>query len=161
MPQGLMLTESYHEVADFQSGIRALGAAVVAVDAEHFAASVSTLVLDDVAVEIVRARPMLLIGAAAERRSGCLLVLGGGRDMRWNGQSVDAHDVAVLTPGSCLSAAFQAPWAGAFVSADARGSGGGVLPFRDGAASGRHGAVRIQRSDAQAHARLATLLREA
>src|SRR5829696_7514960 len=150
MPQGRMSVESCHEVADFQSRIRNFEATAVALDAECFAASVSTIALGDVSVEIMHAQPALLIGAAAARRPGCLIALDGACDACWNGEPVGPHDVAVLAPGVSMSAAFRGAWAGAFISADAEEDGEAVLALRDGGASGRLEPVHIRRADAQA-----------
>jgi len=159
MPLGPMRAEFCHEIMEFQSKVRSFEATAVALDAGRFAASVSTIALDDVAVEILRAPPLLLIGMVAEQRPGCLVVLEGARAARWDGEALGARDVALLSPGASLSLAFPERWACAFVSADVEQ--GEALPLLDAPGrSDRQEPLRIRRSAFPAHRRFAAFLEE-
>ncbi|WP_207538167.1 helix-turn-helix domain-containing protein [Sabulicella rubraurantiaca] len=149
----------FDEVEEFVSALRTLEASVVALPAEGFGASVATIRLDELAVEVVRTRPVLLMAATAEERSGCLVTLDGAQGTRWNGLAVGYEDVAVLAPGSTLAADCRDDCAYAFVSADpAHPSGAAALGVEDEPPP-RRGAVRVARANASAHRNFAAIVR--
>src|SRR5918997_897126 len=147
------------EVEDFVSALRTLEANAVALAADRFGASIATVRLDDIAVEVVRTRPVLLMAAAAEGRTGCLVTLDGAPGARWNGRPVESGDVAVLAPGSVLAAACRDACAHAFVSTAPAAPCGAAPPGPEGEPLARRGAVRIARTDRGAHQRFAALVR--
>jgi AraC family transcriptional regulator, ethanolamine operon transcriptional activator len=109
---------------------------------------------------LLRTGPVLLIGTAREGRGGCLLLLEGAQGTHWDGRPVDAHDIALLAPGSSFAAAHHAACACAFVS-------GGTAEARDAllppgrAAQGRLVPVPVQRCRPETHARVAAIIRTA
>ncbi|MBV1798920.1 helix-turn-helix domain-containing protein [Siccirubricoccus sp. G192] len=120
-----------------------------------FTGSVSSIDLDGATLEIVRSDPVLLLGTAAEDRSGFLLMLGETRQARWNGASISEGQVALFGNGLPVAVASPGSFACAFVSS-AGAERQGILP------AGWDQAWRdlpdpIRHVDAQAHARLALL----
>lgn len=146
------------EPSQLGSNLHTLNIVGVALDPSRFAGYVSHVDLGDVAVEIVRSSPALLIERVESGRAGCLLMLEGAERAKWDGRSIDRCDVAALMPETTLMGSFQDPFAMAFVSTSHDGPEA-ILGSWAWMKCGRAG-LPVQRSATPAHARLSTCLRE-
>jgi AraC family transcriptional regulator, ethanolamine operon transcriptional activator len=146
------------ELSELQAGVKTLQIKGIALKAGQFSGSVSMVDLGDVALEVVRTSPALLIASAASGRSGRLLLLEGTRAARWDGKPVDPCDIATLQPSDMLTASLHDPCLCAFVSAESERVEtlfGAVHRTR---AAGQ-GPVQVQRSSLAAHNRLSCVIR--
>ena len=111
-----LASHAISEPSQFGSELRTLNISGVALEPSHFDGSVSCVEFGDVAVEIVRTSPALLMQRAISGRAGCLLMLDGADRAKWDGRSVDRCEVAALTDETTLVASFYDPFTSAFVS---------------------------------------------
>lgn len=81
-----------------------------------FKASVSSIDLDDVTLEIIHSDPVLLLGQAAEDRSGFFLMLDERGETKWNGASVGESQIAPFGEGCPIAIASRATLNCAIVS---------------------------------------------
>jgi AraC-like DNA-binding protein len=146
------------EPSQFGSKLRTLNISGVALEPSHFDGSVSCVEFGDVAVEIVRTSPALLMQRAISGRAGCLLMLEGADRAKWDGRSVDRCEVAALTDETTLVASFYDPFTSAFVSTSQDDAEAILGPWAW--TKGGRGALPVQRPLRPAHARLSACVRK-
>jgi len=155
-----VVRRTFSEFSDLQAGLQTLRVKGVPMGREEFRGSVCAMNFRDLALEIVRTGPALLLGGAEWDRTGYLLVLDGAAGAKWDGRSVDSRDFAWLRPDSALAASFSMPTTFAFLSTGATTEQQVFGRTADGGPKTGFGA-RVQRAPALALERLASIVRSA
>jgi methylphosphotriester-DNA--protein-cysteine methyltransferase len=140
------------EPSELDGGLRTLHVKGIALQPSAFEGSVALVEFGDIAVEVVRTSPALLIEDVEDGRVGCLLMLEGAGRAKWDGRSVDPCDVAALAAGTTLVASFYDPYASAFVSTKERAPEALLGPWA-WAESG-WAALEVEQPTRSAHGRL-------
>jgi AraC family ethanolamine operon transcriptional activator len=158
-PEPMTLRRSFNEPQDLALCLRSMTVEAVPVHPGNFTGAVSSIELDGATLEIVRSDPVLLLGLAAEDRSGFLLMLGESRQARWNGTSIGGGQVALFGNGRPIAIASPEPFACAVVSST--GAEDKCVPPAGWGQAWRDMPDPIRHVDAQAHARVALLAQAA
>jgi AraC-like DNA-binding protein len=104
------------EARDLAAHVQSIALEAVPVLQGPFKGSVLSIDFDDVTLEIVHSDPVLLLGQAAEDRSGFLLMLDRMGEVKWNGASIGASQVALFRHGCPVAIASHAAFNCAIVS---------------------------------------------
>lgn len=152
-------TYATSEPSALEDRLRTLQMSGVALQPGHFEGSAVHVEFGDVAVEIVRTSPALLIQRVRPGRAGCLLVLEGADQAKWDGRSVDPCDVAALTAEATLVGSFYDRFASAFISTSSEAAEAilGPWPWKTRT---RTGGFPVQRPPTRAHGRLSACIRQ-
>ncbi|MBX6373230.1 MAG: helix-turn-helix domain-containing protein [Acetobacteraceae bacterium] len=99
MNDNAVLLREFAEVDDLMSQLRGMVAHAVPLRQGRYAGGLTTVDLGDVTLQVVRSMPMLLLGAAEDGRTGLIQLLDGSERARWNGQPIEANEIAVCGGG--------------------------------------------------------------
>jgi AraC family transcriptional regulator, ethanolamine operon transcriptional activator len=117
------------EVDNLMSGLQGMVATAVPLGHSRYAGTLSTLDLGDIALQVVRSAPMLVLGSSSEGRAGLVQVLEGSGQARWNGQPIEANEISVYAAGGQHEAVYPEDFACTFLSFPrARAEGALTLP---------------------------------
>lgn len=147
------LNGPYCEARDLATHVHSMTLEALPILQGLFKASVSSIALDDVTLEIVRSDPVLLLGKAAEDRSGFVLMLDGVGEAKWNGAAIGSSQVALFGNGCPVAIASRAAFHCAIVSFSGAESDGLASPHRRRLWQDQPGSV--MQVDGRAHAQLA------
>jgi AraC-like DNA-binding protein len=129
-PDYPILSEWLCEARDLAAHVQSMALEALPILQGPFKGSVSSIDLDDVTLEIVRSDPVLLLGQAAEDRSGFLLMLDETGESKWNGAPIGASQVAFFGDGCPIAVASRAALNCAIVSFTGSEAAGLVPPHR-------------------------------
>lgn len=115
-PEYPILSGPLHEARDLTAHLRGMAVEALPVLQGSFKGAVSSINLDDMTLEVVRSDPVLLLGKAAEGRSGFLLTLGELGETKWNGTSIGVGQVALFEDGCSIAVSSHNPLNCAIVS---------------------------------------------
>jgi AraC-like DNA-binding protein len=104
------------EPHDLMTDVCSMALRATPIQPGQFKGSVSSIAFDDVTLELVHSHPVLLLGNAAENRSGLLLMLEGRGEAKWNGALIGAGQVALFGKGCPIAVASHAAFNCAIVS---------------------------------------------
>jgi AraC-like DNA-binding protein len=104
------------EPQDLMTDVCSMALRAIPIHPGQFKGSVSSIAFDDVTLEFVHTHPVLLLGNAAENRSGILLMLEGRGEAKWNGAPIGAGQAAVFRKGCPIAVASHAALNCAIVS---------------------------------------------
>jgi AraC family transcriptional regulator, ethanolamine operon transcriptional activator len=118
MLDATLLREEFAEADDLTARLRGVvvHGAPLSPSAARYAGALTTLELDEVALQVVRSPPMLFLGAAADGRVGLVQTLEGAARARWDGRPIEANSVAVFAGGRRHEAVYPDAFACAVLS---------------------------------------------
>jgi AraC family ethanolamine operon transcriptional activator len=96
------------EARDLAAHVRSMTLESLPMHQGPFKGSVSNINLNDATLEIIHSDPVLLLGEAAEDRSGFLLMFDGMGEAKWNGASIGAGQIALFGDGRPIAVASRA-----------------------------------------------------
>jgi AraC family transcriptional regulator, ethanolamine operon transcriptional activator len=112
--QAVQITR-FTEAGDIAAHLRCLSAEAVPLCRGRYAGTLATIDLGGLRVEILRSRPMLMIGAPTAGWAGLVLMLEGAAAARWSGAAIEAGDVALFGKGRHHEGRYLEPFACAFL----------------------------------------------
>lgn len=128
MTEEAVLRQDFSEVEDLTAQLRGIAADAVPLAPGRFAASLSSVHLGDVAVQVVRGAPLLLLGTATAGMTGLIQVLEGSGKARWNGRRIAVEEIALCSARNQHEAAYQEAFACTVISfATAEHAEGGAV----------------------------------
>ena len=114
----------FSEADDLAAQLRGIAADMVPRRPGPFSGSLSSVQLGDVAIQVVRSAPVLLLGTAAPGMTGLIQLLDGSADARWNGQRIGPEEVALCAGRSGHEAVYQEAFACTVIGIESAGRSG-------------------------------------
>jgi AraC family transcriptional regulator, ethanolamine operon transcriptional activator len=105
----------FAEVDELMSGLQGMAATAVPLRCGRHAATLSTANLGDVALQVVRGAPMLVLGSSEKSSTGLVQVLEGSEHARWNGRSIESNEISVYDEGGQHEAVYFEEFACTFL----------------------------------------------
>ena len=156
MTEEAVLRQDFSEVEDLTAQLRGIAADAVPLVPGSFAASLASVHLGDVVVQVVRGAPLLLLGTAKAGMTGLIQVLEGSAKARWNGRRIAVEEIALCSGRNQHEAAYQEAFACTVISfATAEHAEGGAVA--GGRAPGPDAPIAALRPEADARAILAAI----
>ena len=145
MTENAVLRQDFDEVEDLTAQLRGIAADAVALPPARFAASLTSLHLGDVAIQVMRGAPLLLLGTATAGMTGLIQLLEGSGKARWNGRRIAVEEIALCSGRNQREAIYQEAFACTVISF-------ATAQHADDGPAARHGAP-----EPEAHATLAAI----
>lgn len=156
MTEKAFLRQDFAEVENLTAQLRGIAADAVPLPPARFAASLTSLHLGDVVVQVVRGAPLLLLGTATAGMTGLIQVLEGSGKARWNGRQIAVEEIVLCSGRNQHEAAYGEPFACTVISfATAEHAEGG--PLAGDWAPGPDAPIVARRAEPDARATLAAI----
>jgi AraC family transcriptional regulator, ethanolamine operon transcriptional activator len=151
----LAMRWTFAEAHDLSAKWRGMVVNAVPLRPGYYTGTLSTIELGDITLQVVRSKPMLVLGASAERTAGLVQVLEGADRARWNGRSLDTNAIAICGYGRQHEAAYPDDFACTVLSFSTGSDSALQLPVDPSPRPGGPGV--ILHADPDAYSALATI----